>query len=116
MSGIVSNFARYASSRCERFEEFLGQAFFHFRADVLDQAGARHALEHAFGGAAAQDLVVLLEQPRGRGVAHVRAERVDRVDDRLVDRELQPLGHHHGAQHADRIFLEPLHRIADAAR
>ena len=40
VSGIVSNFARYASSRASDSKNSSREAFFHFRADVLDQAGA----------------------------------------------------------------------------
>ena len=39
----------------------------------------------------------------------------DRIEDRLVDRELEPRREHDRAQHADRIFEEPDVRIADAA-
>ena len=38
----------------------------------------------------------------------------DRIEDRLIDLELQPRGQHDGAKHAHRIFEEAHLWIADA--
>ena len=74
------------------------------------------AAERLLRGARAQDLVVLLDQARRRGRAPWRCRCVAIAPDhRRVEREVEARRHHDRAQHAHRIFLEALVRIADAA-
>ena len=69
--------------------------------------------ERLFGRSGAQNLVVLLEQPRRRALRDLVAMRADGIEDRRIDREVQARGERDGAQHADRILAQPHFRIAD---
>jgi hypothetical protein len=62
-----------------------------------------------------EDLEVFLHQARRRTAGDLVLVGGDRLQDRLVDRELQPGGQHHGAQHPHRILEKADVRIADAA-
>ena len=113
-SGADANRCAVAIERRDRAPERLrrrGQ----FRRDLLHQAGGAQLPHRVLGVARAQNLVELLHQPRRRAARDLVAVDLDRVEDRLVDRELQARGEHDRAQHADRIFEEPHRRVADAA-
>ena len=77
------------------------------RREVLEQADFGQLAKRALRRARAQDLVELLEQPRRRGLRDQRRVPANRVDDRRIDREVEPRGQHDRAQHPHRIFLEP---------
>ena len=78
-------------------------------------ARLRQAAERLLRRSRAQDLVVLLEQPRRRALRDLVAMRADRVEHRRLDREVEPRGERDRAEHADRIFAEPDVRVADRA-
>ena len=83
--------------------------------DRLEQPPLGHHSECLLGGARAQQLVELLDQPRGRAARDLTASRGDRLIDRRVDPEAQARGHRDGSKHPDRVLLESLRRVADAA-
>ncbi len=85
------------------------------RRDLLQQAGGVQLAERLFGVAGAEDLEVFLEQPRRGAPRDLVLQRGDRLEDRLVDRELEPGGEDDRAQHADGVLEEADVGIADAA-
>ena len=74
-------------------------------------ASSRNARSAAPG---AQDLVELLDQPRRRAPGDLRRIAANRINDRWIDRELEPRGKHDRAEHPHRVFAEAHVRIADA--
>ena len=86
-----------------------------FRRDRLEQPVARQCLERALGGARAQHLVVLLDEPGRRGLGQAMPLRLDGGLDRRVEREVEPRRQHDRAQHAHGILLEALVGVADRA-
>ena len=79
----------------------------------LEQAVAGQGRERLLGMPGAQNLVVLLDHSRRRGVGQAMPVRGDRLFHRRIEREAEPRAQHHRAQHAHRIFLEALVGIAD---
>jgi hypothetical protein len=90
------------------------RAALNLRRDRIEQAMLGERAERQLRIPGAQNLVVLLDQPRRRCGRHQAAMRRDGIDDRRSSGS-QARRHHDGAQHAHRIFLEALVRIADAA-
>jgi hypothetical protein len=102
--------------RVERVEEsFVVRVRLQFRCDRFEQPVFGQRGEGLLGGATAEDLVELLDHPRRRGLRHAMAVRGDGLGHRRIEREVEPRGHDHGAQHPYRIFLEPFVGIADRA-
>src|SRR6185295_16283647 len=66
-------------------------------------------------GSRAQQLVELLDQPRRRAAGDLLTGLRNRIIDWRIDAEVQPRCHRHGTEHANRIFLETLPRVADTA-
>ena len=85
------------------------------RRDFLQQPCRPQLAERLLGVARSQNLVELLDEPRGRASGDLVSVRRDRIEDRLVDRELEPRGEDDRPQHADGILEKPDVRIADTA-
>ena len=84
-----------------------------FRRDRLEQPVLGEQPERLLGRARSQHLVVLLDQPRRRGVGNAVPVLADGLDDRRIEAEAEPRGKRDGAEHPHRIFLEALAGIAD---
>ena len=97
----------------ERAPERLGGAAMQFAGNRLEQTELCKHAERLLGGAGAQDLVVLLEQPWRRALRDLVPMRPDGIEHWRIDREVQTRGEGDGAQHADRIFAQPDIRVAD---
>ena len=103
-----------AIERRDRAPQQIGRVV-ELRRDLLQQAGRVQLTEGFLGMPRAQNLEVLLEQPRRRAPRDLVLVAVDGVEDRVLDGELEPRREHDRPQHPDRILEEPHVRIADAA-
>jgi hypothetical protein len=74
--------------------------------DGLEEAGLRKAAEGLLGVSGAEDLVVLLEHPRRCRAGDFVTQLPDRIDDGLIEGEIEPGGQREGPQHPDRVFLK----------
>ena len=104
--------------RVERREprpERLAVVLHQLGGEVLEQADLGELAKRALGCPRPQDLVELLEQPRLRRLGNQRRVAPDGIHRVRIDREVEPRGQHHRAQHAHGILLEPHVRVADRA-
>src|SRR6185295_3749011 len=76
--------------RRERTPQRIGGALVQLARDRFEQPDVRQTAKRALRRTGAQDLVVLLEQPRLRALRNLAAVRADRFDERRLDREVEP--------------------------
>src|SRR5206468_8934316 len=72
-------------------------------------------LEGATRGALAEDLVELLEDPRGAALDDLPAQEADGLHGVRVDREVEARGEGDRPEHAHRVLAQAYSRIADRA-
>src|SRR5439155_4993303 len=97
----------------ERLPQRHRRAAVKLGGDRLEQSNAGQAAKRFLRRPRAQDLVVLLQQARRGAARDLVPVPLDRVDDRRIDREIQPRGERHRAQHPNRILEDADFRIAD---
>ena len=83
------------------------------RRDGVQQLGLFQLTEALLRRARAQNLEILLEQAWWRAAGDLVAVRLDRLDDRRIDVEIEPRREDDRAQHAHRVLEEPDLGIAD---
>ena len=83
------------------------------RGDRLEQPELGQRPKSLFRRAGAQNLVVLLQQPRRRALGDLVPVRPDRGEDQRIDAEVEACGERHRAQHSHRVLAQPDFRIAN---
>ena len=81
--------------------------------DGFQETGFGERAEGLLRVASAQDLVVLLQQPGRRAPCDLVPKRPNRLDNRLIDGEIEPGGECDRSEHPNRILAKTLERIAD---
>ncbi len=115
VSGVSSNFRRYASTRASDSQS-VGVAPRCSSAEIGSSSRAAARPRNARSDDPARRILqVLLDEPRRRAEGDLVLLTRDGFENRQIDLEVEPCRERDGAHHPDGIFREALVRIADAA-